>query len=133
MEGLEVLVDWYQVKLFIEHGSGVSMDALHVVIGVFAQLLVAAVCRTSVSRWLPWLAVLAIEVLNEANDFRVETWPDWGMQWGEGIKDVALTMALPTLLLLVARLKPELFVRRARQPDPADCGQVALDCDKRGS
>jgi hypothetical protein len=109
-------VDWYQVKLFIEHGSGVSMDALHVVIGVCVQLLVAVLFRCSVGRWLPWLAVLAIELVNESHDFWVEMWPDIGMQLGEAAKDVVLTMALPTLLMVAVRIGPGLFTIE-RTPD----------------
>lgn len=108
---------WYQVKLLIEHGSAISMDALHVLVGVCAQLLVAACCRTSLSSWVPWATVFAAEIANEANDFWTELWPDWGMQWGEGMKDVVLTMALPTLLLIATRQKPQLFVRKPSPPE----------------
>jgi diacylglycerol kinase len=123
----EKRVDWYQIKLLVEHSSGVSMDALHVIVGVCAQLLVAAVCRTSVGRWLPWLAVLAIEIINEANDFRIDIWPDWGMQWGEAAKDVALTMALPTLLMIAVRLKPKLFASSSPAAQVRDDRQLYCD------
>ena len=63
--GSKQFVDWYQVKLFIEHGSGASMDALHVLLSVCAQLAAAAFCRTSVGRWVPWLFDLAIEAAKE--------------------------------------------------------------------
>jgi hypothetical protein len=33
---------WYEVKLLIEHATGVSMDALHVLAGVLLQLSFAA-------------------------------------------------------------------------------------------
>ena len=101
--------DWYQVKLFLERASGFSMDALHVIVGVLLQLAIAALFRTSVARLLPLLAVLALELVNEASDFRVEIWPQPGMQFGESAKDIILTMALPTLLFLVARFRPKLL------------------------
>jgi hypothetical protein len=101
--------DWYQVKLFLERASGFSMDSLHVIVGVVIQLAVALLFRTSVGRPWPWLAVLALELVNEASDFRVERWPQPGMQFGESTKDVILTMALPTLIFLVARYRPKLF------------------------
>ena len=101
--------DWYQVKLFLERASGFSMDSLHVIVGVVIQLAVALVFRTSVARPWPWLAVLALELVNEASDFRVERWPQPGMQFGESAKDVILTMLLPTLILLVARYRPKLL------------------------
>ena len=102
-------LDWYQLKLFAAHSTGVSMDALHVVVGVLLQLLIAL--RSSVARPLPLLAVLALAVVNEANDFRVEIWPDPGMQFGESAKDIVLTMFIPTLIFLVARRRPKLLVQ----------------------
>jgi|KBSSwiStaDraftv2_1062776.scaffolds.fasta_scaffold3700808_2 hypothetical protein len=101
--------DWYQVKLFLEHASGFSMDALHVIVGVVVQLAVAFLLRTSVARPLPLLAVLVLELINEASDFRVEIWPQPGMQFGESAKDVILTMTIPTLIFLVARYRPKLL------------------------
>lgn len=106
---------WYQVKLFIEHSSAFSPDALHVFAGVAIQLLTAAVLRRPVSRWAPWLVVLVAIIVNEAIDLWVERWPQPGMQYGEGAKDVLLTMILPTMLLLVARLRPRLLVGGGRR------------------
>ena len=105
------MTEWYELKQFLEHASGFSMDALHVIAGVAVQLAAAALLRSSVARWAPWLILLALELLNEAADLYVEQWPQRGMQLGEGVKDVLLTMALPTLLLLAARLRPALFAR----------------------
>ncbi len=106
------VIDWYQVKLFAEHASGISMDALHVILGVVLQLAIALILKSSVARPLPLLLVLGLEILNEANDFRVELWPNAGMQLGESAKDIVLTMLLPTLIFLVARQRPQLLVRR---------------------
>ena len=105
--------DWYQLKLFAEHSTCVSMDALHVVLGVVLQLLFALLFRSSLARPLPLVAVLLLELVNEANDLRIETWPNAGMQFGEGVKDVVLTMFLPTLIFLVARRRPKLLVQRS--------------------
>lgn len=101
--------DWYQVKLFLEHASGFSMDALHVIVGVVVQFAVALLFRTSIARPLPLLAVLVLELVNEASDFRVEIWPQPGMQFGESAKDVILTITIPTLIFLVARYRPKLL------------------------
>jgi len=110
---------WYQVKLFIEHASGISMDALHILVGFAVFLLAAQLLRTSVASAVPWLATLLLEIGNEAYDLHVELWPDPGSQLGEGAKDVMLTMALPTLLLLVARWRPDLLARDALPQDRA--------------
>ena len=101
--------DWYQLKLFAAHSTGISMDALHVIVGVVLQLLIALLFRSSVARPMPLLAVLAFALVNEANDFRVEIWPDPGMQFGEAVKDLILTMFIPALVFLVARRRPKLL------------------------
>lgn len=103
--------NWYQVKLFLERASGFSMDSLHVIAGVVLLLAIAFLFRTSVARPWPLLSVLAFELVNEASDLRVELWPEPGMQLGESAKDVILTMALPTLIFLVARYRPKLLVQ----------------------
>ena len=100
---------WYQLKLFIEHASGVSMDALHVLVGVGLQLLFALVFRKTLKSWRPWLFVFVLLLINETGDLWVEQWPNPGMQYGEGFKDIVLTMLLPTLLLICARRWPRLF------------------------
>ena len=104
----------YRAKAFLEHSIAFHDDALHVIGGVLVQLAAAALLRRSLASWAPWLAVLALELLNEANDFAVETWPyvDRPMQWGEGLKDVLLTLFLPTVLLVVAKRWPKLLASR---------------------
>lgn len=92
------------------------MDALHVIVGVALQVGAAALFRVSIASWRPWLAVLALELLNEGVDLYVERWPSPGMQVGEGFKDLLLTMVLPTLLMLSARTRPALLTG-ARQSE----------------
>ena len=53
--------------------------------------------------------MLAFILWNEAADLWNEHWPDAGQQYGEGAKDIALTMFVPTLLMIAARLRPDLF------------------------
>jgi len=36
------------------------------------------------------------------------------MQYGDGAKDIILTMALPTLLLVTARVTPRIYARARR-------------------
>jgi hypothetical protein len=100
---------WYEVKLLIEHATGVSMDALHVLAGVLLQLSFAALTRLPLKAWRPWLFLLALALLNEAGDLWVERWPEPAMQYGEGLKDIALTMLLPTVLMLGARFRPAIY------------------------
>lgn len=104
---------WYETKLFIEHAVSFSNDSLHVLAGVLILLLAAIVLRRPISSWQPWLVVAVLLLANEAADLAIERWPDPGMQYGEGARDVLLTMFLPTLLLFAARWAPQLF-----QPAP---------------
>jgi hypothetical protein len=111
MHGLAL--DWYQVKLFVQHASGMSMDALHVVAGVFLLFAIAFILRTSVARRPPLLVVLLVALINEASDFGVELWPQMAMQAGEAAKDVILTMIVPVLIFFVARHRPKLFAYKS--------------------
>ena len=106
-------LDWYQVKLFAQHASGMSMDALHVVAGTILLFAAAWLLRTSVARPLPMLVVLLAELLNEASDFRAELWPQLAMQAGEAARDVMLTMIVPLLIFLVARYRPALLADKS--------------------
>jgi hypothetical protein len=100
---------WYQFKLLVEHASGISMDALHILAGVGLQVLFAAFFRISLGNWRPWLFVFLLLLANEASDLWVEQWPQPAMQYGEGLKDVFLTMALPTMLALLVKTSPAIL------------------------
>ena len=108
------MASWNQGKLFIEHGIAIHHDALHVIFGVVAWLAIALIVRRPVTAWRPWLWLLALIGWNEAVDLWVERWPEPGMQYGEGAKDLLLTMLLPTVLLFAARLRPSLFRQAQR-------------------
>jgi hypothetical protein len=103
------MTSWHEGKLFIEHAIAIDHDALHVIVGVLFWLAFAVVGRRPISSSRPWLWLLALILWNETVDLWTEQWPDPGMQYGEGAKDVALTMLIPTVLMLVARVRPELF------------------------
>jgi hypothetical protein len=106
--------NWFEIKELVRHSTSWPMDTLHVMGGVVLQLLAAALLRTSLaSRW-PWLIVLVLELANEAYDLQVERWPSFGMQLGEGLRDIVGTMLLPTLLWWIARARPRLLSGRGR-------------------
>jgi hypothetical protein len=110
-------VDWHQFKDWAEHASGLDMDALHVHAGVLLQIAAAVILRRPLRSLWPWLAVLGIEFANEAYDYTYEIWPTRDIQFAEGVRDMWNTMALPTLILLLARYAPRLIVGR---PAPAE-------------
>ena len=116
-------MDWHRLKIWMEKGSGLDMDALHVHAGVLGLILLALLLRRPLSSLLPWLVMLALAVANEGYDLHYEAWPpdDRGRQIGEGIRDLWNTMLLPTLILLVARFYPKLIVGRSAA-DPGQAG-----------
>jgi len=100
---------WYQAKLFIEHSLSISHDTLHMLVGVLLWLALGLLLRRSLLSWWPWLWLALAIVWNEAVDLWVERWPNPGQQYGEGAKDLILTLAVPSLIMLAARLRPDLF------------------------
>lgn len=107
---------WYEFKLFLGHAAGIDMATFHVLVGVPLQFIIALVLGIPVTRWIPWLAVLALEIINEWSDLQVEKWPDAGIQYGNGLNDILLTMLLPTLILVVGRFRPSLLIEQADRP-----------------
>lgn len=107
-------MDWYQFKIALTEATGVSQDALHILVGVGIQLLLGAVLRRGVSSVLPWIIVLVLEMGNEWSDLQLEVWPDRPQQWGQSIKDLLVTMAVPTTMLVLARWAPGLLVGSQR-------------------
>ena len=109
-------MDWFHVKQSISIFTGLHMDALHVHVGVLAQLLVAALIRRSVASPWPWLLLLAATAANEWFDLAYETWPNREDQIAESVRDSWNTMLLPTVLFLAARIAPMLLVTQ-KQPE----------------
>lgn len=108
---------WHQGKLFVEHSLTISHDALHILIGLLLWVVLGLALRRPLYARRPWLCLFAATLWNEVVDLWVEQWPDPGQQYGEGAKDLLLTMAVPTLIMLAARLRPDLFrmsMRRRR-------------------
>jgi hypothetical protein len=111
-----IMTSWHEGKLFIEHAIAIDHDALHVIVGVLFWLVFGLLTRRPISAWRPWLWLLALILWNETVDLWTEQWPDPGMQYGEGAKDILLTMLLPTVLGLLVRVAPGLFgVARRRR------------------
>ena len=116
---------WFAGKNVMEHAFGFSHDALHVLVSVVLQLALARLMKASVGHVLPWLGVLILELLNEWSDLSFEVWPNHAVQWGESAKDVLLTMALPSILLIVSRRWPDLLGQPTiPQPDPVETPEI---------
>jgi hypothetical protein len=109
------MASWHQGKLFIEHSLTINHDSLHILVGVLLWIASGLLFRRSLASWRPWLWLFAIILWNETVDLWVERWPDAGQQYGEGVKDLILTMAVPTMLMFTARWRPDLFRQGARK------------------
>ena len=107
--------EWIAFKDLIVASGGVDRDALHVFAAVAGQIAVAVLLRRPLSSLLPWLAVLVIELGNEAAtalaDGRIKDW-----ERAASLRDLLLVMALPTLLFILCRFAPRLV---AAAPPPA--------------
>jgi len=106
---VDAMSAWHQGKLFLEHALAVDHDALHVITGVLVWLVAALLLRRPITSWTPFLWCLAIILWNETVDLWVERWPEPGMQYGEGAKDLVLTIAIPAMIMAAARFRPDLF------------------------
>lgn len=100
---------WQQWKRFVEHSVAFSSDSLHVIVGVLLLLGVALALRKPISSWRPWLVLLVLIGVNEFVDLSLGRWPQLELRYAESVKDLLLTMFLPTLLLLAARWRPTLL------------------------
>lgn len=114
-------MDWLQFKDYLSHATGLHEDALHVYAAILVQLVAAAFLRRPISHPLPWLIVLAALVVNEAIDLREPGKPIEQWQIAGGLRDLLNTMALPTLLLVVARYVPSLVTGAGKPALTAPC------------
>ncbi|HWH22366.1 MAG TPA: hypothetical protein VNT25_03615 [Allosphingosinicella sp.] len=97
--------------------TGLDRDALHVHVALLLYLLAMFVFRQSRRSRIPWLVVLALELLNEAVDlsglFQAYGGKETAAspQFGDSLKDLWNTMLWPTVLLFIGRYTT-LFQRR---------------------
>jgi hypothetical protein len=105
----EAMTSWHQGKLFIEHSLAISHETLHVFAGLLLWLAFGLLLRRPLTSYAPFLWVFALILWNETVDLWIERWPNPGQQYGEGAKDLLTTMAVPTIIMIAARVRPELF------------------------
>jgi len=112
---IAAMTSWHQGKLFVEHALSITHDALHIIVGVLLWVALGLLLRRPLTSWLPWSWLFALILWNETVDLWVEKWPDPGQQYGEGAKDLLLTMLIPTILMIAARTRPDLFRASSRR------------------
>lgn len=100
--GVSLWIDW---KRIIKKAAGWRSDSLHVLWGVLIQFGLAFLLRKSIASYLPWLLLLALAGVNEG----IDLWRGPHFDYADSIKDVLLTMLLPTFFLITTRRFPELY------------------------
>lgn len=91
---------WYGLKDAVARLFPVAHDAMHVHVGLAIFLLCALLLRRHRhGAGLAWLAVLALEIVNEGLDAR--DWILWTghVNWPETARDMIDTLLWPSLLL----------------------------------
>ena len=114
---------WYETKMFIEHSTSVSPDALHMIAGLAVVTAAAILLKRSLADGIPMLVLMGALLLNEATDLWVEQWPSPHMQYGEAARDLILTMVVPIFVFVTARYAPRLYrrpVEHLREPSGTD-------------
>jgi len=111
-------LDWEQVKSAISIWTDLERDALHIYASILLQIGSAALLRRSLASPLPWLAVLAAAILNEALDIRRDgLFEEW--ERAAALHDLWNTMLVPTILALLVRFAPRLVTRPPPPPPPS--------------
>ena len=93
---------WFESKASLKEALGISEDVLHVHVGLAVFLALALLLR----RWrfgvlIAWVALIFLQVVNEALDAR--DWIMWtgDVNWAETAGDFGQTLFWPTVLLLL--------------------------------
>lgn len=126
-------MDRVGIKSEIVLHTGISKDALHVLLSVCGLFVIAFATNHSLSRPWPMLGVLFLELINEYLDFLSRGgWDRMNNRlWADSIKDVGVTMALPMLIYLFSRYSPDTFVQRSIVKDGDECSATELHEDSR--
>lgn len=111
----DVATVWGGWKFAAEQFLGLTADALHVHVGVLLLLGYALATRRRLYHWLPWLLVVATELVNEVIDLNQ---PAGSVEnnMPASVHDVLNTMFLPTVIVLLLRWRNQSFLR----PEPHD-------------
>lgn len=101
------------LKDLARHSTGLPDPALHALIGLAAYLLAAQLFRRSFSSLLPWCVALALQLINETADMTRDLSLYGDIDVRGTIGDTIITMFLPTMILVIARLRARELARES--------------------
>ena len=81
---------------------GLPDPALHALIGAAIYLGSAAILRLPLRSWYPWLIALGAQSINEAADVALDVLRGDVFRWRGSLLDTAVTLALPTIIVLAS-------------------------------
>lgn len=95
---------WYMnLKTQIVAATGLSMDALHIHIGMAAFVIACFALRRKAADLTPLLVVLLLAILGELLDLQGRLSHGHPLDMREHIRDVVNTAAIPFVLTILAR------------------------------
>ena len=92
------------IKTNLADFLGITKDALHIHLGLAIFVALIVILRRSPGSIIPWLGVLAFEVLNEVLDIFHWHAGAFSFEIGDAFKDVANTMFWPTVAMIGFRI-----------------------------
>lgn len=98
------VLGWESFKDWLSEKTGLTHHDWHILLGLALTLGFTWALRRPLGSWRPLLLVLVLELLNEASDFTRYYVAGWPWEPGPTLVDIALTMAAPLAITIVARM-----------------------------
>ena len=105
---------WYMdLKTQVVAATGLSMDALHIHIGMAAFVIACFVLRRKAGDLAPFLLVMLLAIAGEVLDLQGQLSRELPLDMGESVHDIVNTTAIPFIVSLLARFSA-IFERKLR-------------------
>lgn len=96
---------YQHLKIWLIPHLGLSKDAIHIYIGFACLLIALLVLRQPLSSLRVLVPGLVVTVIMETLDLRDDFAAFARLRWSASLKDALNTNAIPTLLVLMAKLR----------------------------